>query len=125
MSNEANLSEKEKWLNLSQSLEKDLDRIRFELQSALTANDLLVKQLAEAENEIECIDAHIEALVDPTILEEIRADKIGDRPLPLQVRVMRIFMFLDSAIKNNLEKDKEIVRLNKALKEWELWKETL
>jgi len=69
MSNEANLSEKEKWLNLSQSLEKDLDRIRFELQSALTANDLLVKQLAEAEN--------------------------------------------------------EIARLNKSLKEWELWKETL
>ena len=69
MSNEANLSEKEKWLNLSQSLETDIERIRFELQSALTANDLLVKQLAEAKN--------------------------------------------------------EIVRLNKSLKEWALWKDTI
>ena len=45
----------------------EIERIRFELQSALTANDLLVKQLTE--------------------------------------------------------KDKEIVRLNKSLKEWELWGE--
>ena len=48
---------------------KKFARVSFKLQSALTANDLLVKQLAKAEN--------------------------------------------------------EIARLNKSLKEWELWKETL
>ena len=130
MSNEANLSEKEKWLNLSQSLEKENAELKEQLAEAQTeiikapADVLLYdkkreqaeKALAEAKNQLECIDAHIGALVDPTILEEIGADQMGDRDLHL--RVMRIFTFLESTIENNLEKDIEIARLNKILTDW-------
>jgi hypothetical protein len=91
-----------------------------ELDEATTKYDAMLKmwretsvKLAEERNQLECIDAHIETLVCPTILEEVGADKMGDRPL--QLRVMRIFTFLDSATKNNLKKDEEIERLKSIL----------
>lgn len=107
--NRIKLTACQKELAKAKEIEIDLNNTIGFMQPVL---DVYKKELAEAKNQLECIDAHIEALVDPTIVAEIGADNNGERPL--QLRVMRIFMFLDSSVQSNLEKDKEIARLKSA-----------
>jgi hypothetical protein len=63
--------------------------------------------ISDLRNQFSCIETHIEMLVDPTILSDIGADKNGEHDL--QLRVMRIFSFLDASIKAGLDKDRQIV----------------